>query len=479
MRTAFLSLGWLVIIATSTPAQPRADNRDSAALRYELGQRLKRFETAWEKQPQDEARQRALPFVEKITQQFFSFQFGEAGRSLDHAGYALLTANEPSLTRQWVWSLYAVPETRVVDGATQKLAVTIQPFYPVRGEMPKGLEIQLWFNDQQLTQLTPAKLPHTVQVPLPPLDGFQQLDRKLYFLVEAGPEMRYTTIGISQINKLNNRIAALKNAAADFTTLDTIEKATVRERVALLSDLAQGRAPETDLPAGHLLANAETMLNGQPFFGPDKTGQFWLSVPTDAKKATAVRLFVPRGLDAKKPVPIVVALHGAGGSENLFFEGYGAGRIVEECRRRGWLLVAPRSGAFFGTTPPVPAILDQLAVRYPIDRQRVFVVGHSMGAMQTLDLVQKHPHQFAAVAALGGGGAVRDAKAFTQLPTFIGVGEKDTLALRGARALKATLTTHGAKQLTYKEYPAIEHMVIVRQSLPDVFAHFDQVNRSK
>ena len=34
-------------------------------------------------------------------------------------------------------------------------------------------------------------------------------------------------------------------------------------------------------------------------------------------------------------MPVVVALHGAGGSENLFFEGYGAGHIVTECRKRG------------------------------------------------------------------------------------------------------------------------------------------------
>ncbi|MCS6865823.1 MAG: alpha/beta hydrolase-fold protein [Gemmataceae bacterium] len=479
MRAAVISLSCLVIGATNTAAQPRADNRDSAALRYELGQRLKRFEMAWEKQPHEEARKRALPFVEKITQQFFSFQFGEAGRSLDRASYALLTANEPSLTRQWVWSLFAVPETRVVDGATKELTVTIQSFYPIRGELPKGCEVQLWFNDQQVTKSTPKKLPHTLAVPLPPLGEFQQLDRKLYFLVEAGSEMRYTTIGISQINKLNDRLAALKKAADDRAAPETIEKATLRSRVALLTDLAAGISPETDLPAGQLLANAETMLNGQPFFGIDKTGQFWLSVPIEGQKATPVRIFVPHGLDAKKPVPVVVALHGAGGSENLFFEGYGAGQIVKECRERGWLLVAPRSGALFGAAPPVPALLDQLAQRYPINRQRVFVVGHSMGAMQTMELVQKHPGQFAAVAALGGGGTIRDAKAFAQLPIFIGVGEKDTLALRGARALKTTLTHNGAEQLIYKEYPAIEHMVIVRQALPDVFALFDQVNRSK
>lgn len=38
-----------------------------------------------------------------------------------------------------------------------------------------------------------------------------------------------------------------------------------------------------------------------------------------------IRILVPRGLDINKPVPIVFALHGAGGTENLFFDGYGNG----------------------------------------------------------------------------------------------------------------------------------------------------------
>jgi pimeloyl-ACP methyl ester carboxylesterase len=169
---------------------------------------------------------------------------------------------------------------------------------------------------------------------------------------------------------------------------------------------------------------------------------------------------------------VVVALHGMGGSENLFFEGYGAGRIVTECRTRGWLLVSPRSGFGLGGTPPILDLLEQLAKIYPLDPKRVFVVGHSMGAMQAVELVQKHPGKFAAVAALGGGGTVRDAKAFADLPVFVGVGAKDALALAGARELNKALAS--AKKLTFKEYPHVEHMVIVREALPDVFEMFDR-----
>jgi predicted esterase len=467
-----LSAATVLAFAASAAAQPKPDAADLPAMRYELGQRLKRFEAEWEKHEGEAGRARALGHIQKLTQQFFSFQFGEAGRALDRAAFALSTEDAPSAAREWVWSLYAVPEARVLDGAATELMVTIKPFYPVKGDIPKGLEVQLWFTDKHVTTLKPDKFPLTVKVPVPPIGDAKGLDRKLYFLAEAGKAVRHTAVGVSQVADLAARVAALKKATSGVKA-DTIEKATAHDRAELLADLADKAVPETDLPAADLLANAETMLEEKPFFVASKPGQFWLSVPT-GKGATAARLFVPRGL-TEKPVPVVVALHGAGGSENLFFEGYGAGHIVTECRKRGWPLVAPRSGLAFGGGPPVPAVLDELAKRYPLNPKRVFVVGHSMGAMQTIDLLQKHPGRFAAAAALGGGGAVRDAKAFTDLPLFVGVGDKDALALTGARALNKALG--GAQNLTYKEYPNVEHMVIVREALPDVFAAFDRASK--
>jgi predicted esterase len=469
MRT-FLFGAAVFALAPAARAQPV----DAASARYELGARLKNFEAEWEKHEGAAGRARALPFVEKITQQFFSFQFGEAARGLDRAAFALSTEDEPGTARQWAWSLHAVPETRALAGDAKELTVTVKPLYAVKGDIPKGLEVQLWFTQKDVVKLNPAKFPAVVKVPIPALGDSKGLDRKLQFLVEAGRELRHTTIGVSQIADRDARIAALKKAARDFDAIDTIEKATVRERGALLADLVSGSVPETDLPAADLLANAERMLDGKPFYGPERHGQFWLSVPIGNNRATAARVFVPKGLDAKKPVPVVVALHGAGGSENLFFEGYGNGHIVRECEKRGWVLLATRSALGFGNAPPVVAVLDELAKRYPIDPKRAFVVGHSMGAMQTVQVVQLSAGRFAAAAALGGGGTVRDAKAFAELPFFVGVGTKD-FALGQSRALNKALTAGGAKRVTFKEYEGIEHMVIVREALPDVFAVFDRV----
>ena len=440
--------------------------------RYELGRRLKTFEAAWEMYDNPTARERALDVLPKATRQFFSLQLGEVGRTLDLATFALQTDIAPSANRQWVWSLSAILESRVIDAAAKELTVTIQPFYPVKGDIPKNLELQFWFVDKQIVKLKPEKFPLTVKVPLPPLGESRGLDRKLYFLADGGKDLRPAAIGVSQIADLQKRLDKL--TAETKGKDETIELATARSRVSLLRNAMGTKepVPPTDLPYADLLANAERMLDGQEFFTAAKHGQFWISVPVGERESAPCRVYIPKGLDSKKPVPVVVALHGAGVDENMFFESYGAGQTVKECEKRRWLLVSPRSG-LVGSGPPVTKLLDKIAERYPLDRKRVFVIGHSMGASQALS--QTAEGKFAAVALLAGGGRVAKPEAFAALPVFIGIGEKDALALANARALHKSFNDAGAKAVTFKEYPRVEHLVIVRTATEDVFALFDDV----
>ena len=155
----------------------------------------------------------------------------------------------------------------------------------------------------------------------------------------------------------------------------------------------------------------------------------------------------------------------------MFFETYGHGRIVDLCRQRGWMLVAPRSGGFGGT--PVAEVVDSLAKVYPIDPKRVFLVGHSMGAAGAVGAAQVDPSRYAAVAALGGGGSVRKVAGIASVPFFVGVGTED-FALRGSRGLVASLKRAGVAAVEAREYPAVEHLAIVQVALDDVFRFFDQ-----
>ncbi len=60
----------------------------------------------------------------------------------------------------------------------------------------------------------------------------------------------------------------------------------------------------------------------------------------------------------------------------------------EDLRLTSWVDDQPMSdGTAFTTLPAafdLPALLDAMAARWPVDRQRVVLVGHSMGAMRAV-----------------------------------------------------------------------------------------------
>lgn len=441
------------------------DWANAQAERYELGRRLKRFEEAWEKQPDAAARKRAAAILPDITPMFFSLRFGDAGRTLDRARHLLAGPDEPTAATQWLESLYAVPEKTLYTDE-KEVVVTVKPFYAIKGDPPPGAKATLQWNIEPPVDVPLTKFPAKVTFTHKPT-AIQGVIR-LKFTVKLGERTISESVQrIAFAENLSKRLERLREFGKQ--TPVTIETSTVKDRVELFEELIAGTIPETDLPGLALLEEAKRILDTPIYFSRDKPGQFWLSVPLEKAKTQPLRLFVPKGLDAKKTVPIVVALHGAGGSENLFFEGYGAGHIVKECEKRGWLLVSPRSPLGFGGGPPVPTILDRLGERYPIDRAKVFVVGHSMGAAQTAALALKHPDQFAGLAALGGGGRRAGAGQYPKVPFFVGVGDKD-FALSGAKALAKALP-----DATFKEYAGLEHMLIVREALPDVFAGWDKI----
>jgi predicted esterase len=449
--------------------------------RYDMGRRLVLLEQAWANQPDLVARRRALPVLKDALPLLLAGKGEQAAETLDRSRLLLRSA-EPTPSERWAESLAVRPSARFLDPADGAFVFRLSSVYPT-GQTPETVKvITKLFGDQE-TQLAAA-----VTRPLvPPFDVTfdtrslpSRLDGDYTFRLEAmvGRAEATYSVGVSIVKNLRERLTRLNVARAN-TKDRGIDGQTLKSHVELLIGLARGSVPETDYPAARLLTETEELAKAiecsKPFYGPDRTGQFWLSVPTSTEPAP-VRVFVPEQAKEGKPVPLVVALHGAGGSENLFFEAYGDGMIARIARSRGWMVVAPRAGGLFDAAAPVPAIIDELAKRYPIDPKRVFLVGHSMGAMQAVTLAQQSPGKYAAIAALGGGGAVTRPDAFRSLPVFVGCGREDIL-LGGAKGLVAALERAGGRQVTFKEYPDSEHIMIVQEALPAVFDFFDRAGQ--
>ena len=126
------------------------------------------------------------------------------------------------------------------------------------------------------------------------------------------------------------------------------------------------------------------------------------------------RLSVPSS-DAGIKLPIVIAFHGGGGSEEDFqqqseFDALGelekfimAYAIAEDGRTSAegeWFLntaATSRDDNDFSE-----AIIDELSETYCIDEDRLYAIGYSLGSMYTYEIACQLNHRFAAVASFAG-----------------------------------------------------------------------------
>jgi pimeloyl-ACP methyl ester carboxylesterase len=445
--------------------------------RYELGQRMRATEAAWDAQPAPEKRLDAVTHLNRAVKAFFSLKLDEAGRSLDEARAALGEPQTPFVV--WAESVSFIPATRMLDTAEAELAFAVKPLYEAKsGIQPRDARLKVTVlregkgtgKSQEFPLLT---LPINSTLSL---KGLGEGDYTLFLEFKLNTQTLTTSEqSVSLLNKPATRIAQLQQLANASKTHST-DSETARSLGAMLFLMWQRQLPETNLPFARLLSEAELAANlarvNGAYFGLRRAGQFWLWLATTGG-SVPTRVQAPDSVKAAQPLPLVIAMHGAGASENMFFDGYGNGAIAQLCAQRGWLLVAPRGS--IGFTPLRTAeIIDAIDRLYPVDRSRVFLVGHSMGASQAVASAQAAPVRYAGVAALGGGGSVIGGQGTENLPFFIGVGTED-FAYQSARKLAYDLKRANVKTVRLREYREIEHMMIVPSALPDVFAWFDDL----
>jgi len=433
--------------------------------RLELGLRLRSFERALAAQPDPARRDAAFVALERGVQAFFRLDTAAVAEAVTDAE-AALAGGERSAGQRFAASLQLVLPARLLT-AGDRVRFSLRPCWSSGIEQPEQFSLQVRIEPTgQTLSLTVRELPNGGELPL---GDTAAGDHALHWRLLAGDTvLGERTAFFSVVDDLAPRLDALDAAAA--TAGKDLEGLTLVALSRTLRTMTRRRGEETVLPGARLLAEAELLARavaaGTPFYGPSRDGQFWLRVPT-ATGTFSVRLLVPPPTDGKQP--LVLALHGAGGSENLFFDGYGDGEIVRQCAQRGFYLCAPRAG--FGV-PDLPALVDALARRYPIDPQRVLLVGHSMGAAMAVGAASRNPARFTAVAALGGGGDVRDGEALRRLPFFVGTGSRDFLRA-SATTLRERLRALEVP-VEWREYPGVEHLAVVQIALPDVFTWFDR-----
>lgn len=102
-------------------------------------------------------------------------------------------------------------------------------------------------------------------------------------------------------------------------------------------------------------------------------------------------------------------------------------------------------------------LIHQLTTKFPIDTNRIYITGLSMGGYGTYDAIERHPYLFAAAVPVCGGGDVSKASSIAHIPIWIFHGAEDAAVnpLYSIDMVEA-LTKAGAHP-GITQYPGVGH----------------------
>ncbi len=153
-------------------------------------------------------------------------------------------------------------------------------------------------------------------------------------------------------------------------------------------------------------------------WGPSHFGDYHTLVVDG--QAREYLLHVPPSLDAAAPVPLVVALHPLGGWSHQFAR---VSQWTALADQEGFIVVFPdaqgpirhigqgwNAGHCCGygfergvdDVAFLDALLDELLTGYPVDPARIYMAGHSNGAMMAYHYGALRAHQLAAIGVVAG-----------------------------------------------------------------------------
>jgi predicted peptidase len=177
-------------------------------------------------------------------------------------------------------------------------------------------------------------------------------------------------------------------------------------------------------------------------------------------------LYLPPGYrQSRTRWPLLMFLHGAGerGVDLGIVARHGPPRLVSrEGRMFPFVMVSPQcpGDGWWSSARQIAtlgALLDTIEARYRIDRRRIYVTGLSMGGFGTWGLAAAHPHRFAAIVPICGGGHPREAASIAHLPVWVFHGARDdAVPLARSQEMVAALKQAGGKP-RFTVYPAAGH----------------------
>ena len=214
-----------------------------------------------------------------------------------------------------------------------------------------------------------------------------------------------------------------------------------------------------------------------------RAGQLTSEQPAPGRDTGRIYYYVPDGLDLSRPVPLLVFLHGGDARtpdtapEKYLHEN--GGFMMPALKHAPFVVAAP-------SAPPAPdgsrwnregvsrfidATIDAACKRFPIDRDRVFLGGHSMGCYGAYHLGQILADRFAGVWASAGAWWESDFRAFEGTPVYIQHGKLDCSTRPGYSGGHDKPRRHNWCGVSFAR---AAHELMARQDIEHVYDEHDE-----
>jgi predicted esterase len=191
------------------------------------------------------------------------------------------------------------------------------------------------------------------------------------------------------------------------------------------------------------------------------------------------RMMIPESFNPANEYPLVIGLHGAGGTENYMMDGFHR-LFPDNANRRGYIAVAVNGRGTYrgykeeGQTDVID-VTNLVQRAWPVKKDNTFLTGHSMGGAGTVIVGFENPDRFAALAPIAGWYIKNYLEKAPNMPLLISAGELDSLVsvgdMRRFHQMSIDLEMPNVK---YIEVEGADHMSVVNHVLNRVFDWFDQ-----
>ena len=233
-------------------------------------------------------------------------------------------------------------------------------------------------------------------------------------------------------------------------------------------------------------------------------------------------LFVSSKVKKNKKAPLIVTLHGIGGTHTTMMRP----NAIDLAEAGGYILLAPMGynpRGWYGApapqgrrgAPPAPPadapqgrrglppgllsdpndppnlrelseretleVVDLIRKEFKVDDDRTYLMGHSMGGAGTLYLAIKYPQRWAAAAALAPAAFAVDREGLgkiPRMPIMLVHGDMDTVVpVTVGRAWAEAMKAIPLKDYRYIEVPGGDHGTVITSHQAEVFAFFAKHSR--